>query len=63
MNKILAAILTVLLIACTAPGKVPGYSDTNFNERCIRGVVYYRLLNIMTPAFKQDGGLYLCAKG
>lgn len=33
---------------------------SNTNERCMNGVVYYSGVHAMTPAFKQDGSLYLC---
>jgi len=58
MAGILIIILTVAIVF-----SIIGYKPKNshgLDEVCFKGVVYYKSLYKLAPAFKQDGTLYLC---
>lgn len=51
-------MISIFLAGCNA-GEFTGIPGRH-NEECINGVVYYKIGYGTTPAFKQDGSLYLC---
>ena len=65
MNKLrlitlLALILSAGLVAGCDDKKTRVNGFFGYEEDCIKGVVYYKKLYMLAPAYKQDGTLYLC---
>ena len=52
-------MISIFLAGCNS-GEFTGI-QSRYSEECINGVVYYITGNwASTPAFKQDGSLYIC---
>lgn len=58
--KMLAILLSVLLVSLSGCGQQPDGKPYEAKEICIKGVVYYRTGYALAPAYNTDSKVILC---